>query len=672
VRRRRKAGLALAVLLSALTPPTAAAFYDNGFDAVPGAFLVSADYNRLEEGDDATSFAAISADGRYVVFQTRARNFFADEDADPAGRYRAGGVFRFDLGTRALQKVADGNLFEEGTNAFLRRGAANPSVSGDGRYVAFSTAQQLVPADGNENVDAYVRDMNLPLPPGGACSGGGQCAYRLVSARDGSEAPASYGPPTVSLPGSNPGAEVARGGAISADGNRVVFRTDAPTDLPAEATTDVPAGQLFVRDLATQRTTLVTASRDPETGQMTQQPAGGALGGAISADGTTVAWTGDNASAQTRFLRGEPTSASEDYYLWRRIAAGPGAPTRRITGIADPDDPTCAAMEAANPGMTTSFNQTSTGPCYGPLTDQESLPASIASQLPVLSGDGNTVAFLTGSGPRPDVTTGSGLDLYLTSMKPGLSRKAATTELTRDGTSTSPALAASIEGLAMTADGRHLALATVRTTFTLPVLQLVGEPRSIADVRDLYAIDLEEHTVERVTHSVEDGDANGDVDPHMTLSSDAGLIAFSSFAANMFVGDANDRPDAFVVTRESEPPAQGPPPSARRGGAASIEEFGRRRLSVRARSAANGTVVLTVSVPGAGRLTATVRKKGRKLAQDGSRPRRKGKARLVLRLHGKARAQVAGGTELHARAKVGFAGGGKRLHGSVAVIFARH
>ena len=126
---------------------------------------------------------------------------------------------------------------------------------------------------------------------------------------------------------------------------------------------------------------------------MTDQPAGGALGAGISADGTTVAWTGSNAPAQVRLLGGENDDPALAYYLWRRVADGPAAPTRRITGLSDPDDPGCP---------TDSFNlfdQTTKGPCFGPLTDQESLRAGITNQVPSLSADGDTVAFLTGAGP---------------------------------------------------------------------------------------------------------------------------------------------------------------------------------------------------------------------------------------------------------------------------------
>ena len=91
---RRPLTVATIALATLAAPAACDASYGNG------AQIVSADFDRLEQGDDATTFAAISADGRHVAIQTRARNFFADADPDPPGRYRAGGVFRFDLATR--------------------------------------------------------------------------------------------------------------------------------------------------------------------------------------------------------------------------------------------------------------------------------------------------------------------------------------------------------------------------------------------------------------------------------------------------------------------------------------------------------------------------------------------------------------------------------------------
>ena len=667
------AALALAVLAA---PGRCAAFYDNGLDGMPGAFLASADYGRLEQADDTTTFATISADGRYVALQTRARNFFADDDPDPPGQYRAGGIFRFDLQTRALQKVADGDVFNEADNSFVRHGASNPSIDADGRYIAFSTDQQLVPADTNDNIDVYVRDMDIALPVGGACTGSTPppCPFQLVSARDGGEEPAHYAPPETPIPGSNFGSEVSRGVAISADGQKVVFRTAAASDLPSSAATNVPVGQLFVRDLAAKTTTLVTATRDSGTGLMTGAPAGGAHGAAISADGSTVAWTGEHGEDQTRILHGEVSEPFFDYYLWRRAPFDAASPTRRITGIADPDDPECQRLEAENPAMTTSFDQTSTGPCYGPLTDQESLRTNIANQLPALSSDGYTVAFLTGAGPRPNISTGAGLDLYLTSMRPGLSRKQATTDLTSDGISHDPAQAAAIEGVSFASGGRYLAISTIRTTFTLPVLQLVGAPRAVANVRDLYVIDLQEHTLERATHSSEGGDTNGDVQPAVSVSADGGRAAFTSFAGNLFFGDANQRADAFVVTREPEPT----PTAAAEGGGggeSSVETFGHRHISARLLSMRGDTAVLSVTVPAAGRVDAIAYAAGRdkpsRLAEGKATAHARGAVRVTLRLANPQRARLRGGGKIRAQAKILYAptAAGQKLRTTLKLAF---
>ncbi len=661
MRRRRwarSAPLLVAALLF-LFPAGAAAFYGDG------AQIVSADFVRQEEGDDGTDFSAISADGRYVAIQTTARNFFGDDDPDPAGMYRAGGIFRFDLTTKALEKVADGSLFDEATNAFKRRGAASPSISADGRYVAFATAQPLVAADTNDNIDVYVRDMDVPIGEPGA--------FDLVSARDGGDEPAQYGGPGT-FPGNNPGADVTRGLAISADGMRVAFVTTAPSDLPASADADVPAGQVFVRDRATNTTTLVSVARDPLTGAMTDQPAGGALGAGISADGTTVAWTGSNAPAQVRLLGGENDDPALAYYLWRRVADGPAALTRRITGLSDPDDPGCPS-DSFN-----LFDQTTKGPCFGPLTDQESLRAGITNQVPSLSADGDTVAFLTGAGPRPLSATGPGLDLFVTDMSPGVSRKSGTVELTRD-TPGDPTTSPPINGIAMSPDGRYVALVSARTKFTLPALQFQGSPRTVPGTRELYVADLQQKTIERVTHSTSGGDIDGDVLNGVTISGNGDRVAFASFAGNLFYGDANGRSDAFVATRQPEPGGGPTGEGGGGGGPGGTVEFdsGGPQIGVRAASKRGGVVVLAVSVPAAGGVRAVAKgqagdpRKLRTLATADARARGSSRSTVTLKLKpvdrylGELRREGA----ISARAAVTYVAsqGGRRAGATVHIAF---
>lgn len=653
----------LIALLSA--PGPAPAFYGNGASGGQGAEIVSADFDRLEQGDDATVFAAISADGRYVAIQTRARNFFADDDPDPAGRYRAGGIFRFDLQTRSLEKVADGDLFEEETNEFLRRGASNPSISADGRFVAFATAEPLALVDTNDHVDVYVRDMTVPTD--------GPGSFDLVSARDGGDLAAGYGQPAFPFPGSEPGADVSRGVAISSDGQRVAFRTDTPSDLPARDAVDTPAGQVFVRDREANTTRLVTAVRNAETGEMLDEPAGGAVGAALSADGTTVAWTGGNAAAQTRFLNGENPEPSFLYYLWRRIVDGPGAPTRRITGVADPDDPACP------PGASGNFDQISTGPCYGPLTDQEANRSGIGAQIPALSGDGFRVAFVTGAGPRPIASTGTGLDLYVTDMSPGLSRKETTIELTRDPGSFDTATSSPLSSTAMSSSGRYVAITTARTKFTLPALQLLGEARTVPGVRELYVVDLQNRTLERVTRSYAGGDIDADVQNGTTLSADGSRLAFTSFGGNLFFGDANQRADAFVATRRSDPPPTAPEKGPADGGLSTIAvDREGPRIGVRARSQSGGRILLTVSVPAAGGVKAVTKarmgeqRELRALSTDTARAKGTGRSevRMVLTPVTRYLAELRERASIPGRVFVSYVAsqGGRRANTSLRVV----
>jgi WD40-like Beta Propeller Repeat len=633
------------------------AFYGNG------AQIVSAHFGRLEQADDASQSAAISADGRYVAFQTRARNFFADGDPDPPGQYRRGGIFRFDLQTQAIELVAAGDLLEEDTDSLVLRGAQNPSISGDGRFVAFSTAQQLVPADTNAHIDVYVRDMSL--------AAAAPNAFDLVSARDGGDVAASYLDPATQV---KPGAEVSRGAAISTDGQSVVFGTMVASDLPAAAGLSTPAFQVFHRDRVDDRTTLVTRA------MASGDPAGGALGEAgISGDGTTVVWTGQNARLQTRFLPGEPGDNGFNHYLWRRVADGPDSDTRRITGVADVDDPACP------PGGVVSSDPTAVGPCFGPLTNPEHVGASISSQLPAISSDGRRIAFVTGSGPRPNNTTGVGLDVYVTDMAPGVSRKASTVELTRDIPEDLSA-SGGVDSIALSPEGRFLAITTTRTRFVLPTLRFTRSPRPFPTARELYVIDLADRTIERATFGIDGSDINGPISPDPSISRDGARVAFVAAASNLFVGDANERADVFAVTRQPEPQPGPPPGGAGTGGGVDSgeEQLGGdvdRVLSVRVRSLGRGIIELRVRVPAAGTVTASARARLaaqrrrraalRTLARATRFSPRAGRVTLRLRLVRRYRSVLRRRGKLVARAHVTFAPsrGGPRRSARPRVTF---
>lgn len=617
--------LAALAVLASVAPAASAAYF------APGAQIVSASFERREQADDQTLAAVISADGAFVVFQTRARNLYPDGDPDPTGEYRVGGLFRTNLATGAVELVANGDRRRESDDELLFRGAQNPSVSDSGRFVAFATGEPLVPADTNGNIDVYVRDMAVPA--------GAPGAFELVSARNGGDTPAGYAPPdpAFDFPGRNPGADTSRGTSISGDGRLVTFRTaqNVTSDLPDAGGLDTPELQLFVRDRVAKTTTLITRDRT------TAEPVGGALGPfGLSGDGSTVIWTGRNAAQQTAFQLGESTNPATEHYLWRRIADGPGAVTRRVTAQSDPDDPACP------PGEMFIDSPSRTGPCYGPLAPGTAGGGTL-QQLPAISRDGRTLAFLHDANPRGSAAGGAGLDLFTTSMAPGQTRKSGTVELTREGIGLA-AISAPVDGVAMSQDGRYAVVATTRTAFVLPVLRQLTPPRTDATTRELYLVDLQERTIERILRSYTGGDTNGSAFSAISVDADARRIVFVSGASNLFFGDANGQPDAFMVRREDAPPPEPPeppdpepvlelPPLPDDEGEDATRAAARRLTVFTQRGRRFGEIRLVVSAPARGTLSATAR--GRLPGADG-RPRGAARTLTTRRVTVKRRSRV--------------------------------
>ncbi len=231
----------------------------------------------------------------------------------------------------------------------------------------------------------------------------------------------------------------------------------------------------------------------------------------------------------------------------------------------------------------------------------------------------------------------------------------------------------------MSASGRYLALTTGRTKFSLPALQLLGPPRAVPGPQEMYVVDLHGRTLERATRSVLGGDVDGGAQDGVTISADGSQVAFSSFAGNLFFGDANQRPDAFVATRLPEPPADGATAGGAQDGVSSLTvSRSGPRVIVRAKTKAGGVAILTITVPAAGRVEAVAvartgkPAKPRAIARRRTHARGKGTFNVVMRVRGRFRAALRDGHELHARVKVAFspAAGGRRLHGSTAVTFA--
>lgn len=114
---------------------------------------VSVSSNGVGGNSDSQS-PSISEDGRFVAFESLARNLVAGDDSWGQN------VFIHDRQTSATTRVSVSSNGAEGNG-----GSQDPSISGDGRFVAFySWANNLVAGDNNNAADIFVAELNWERP----------------------------------------------------------------------------------------------------------------------------------------------------------------------------------------------------------------------------------------------------------------------------------------------------------------------------------------------------------------------------------------------------------------------------------------------------------------------------------------------------------------------------
>ena len=293
-----------------------------------------------EQGDRDSYAAGISANGRYVLFNSQARNlvagdtndrndvFLADRQtgavqrvsvrsgggqakpgSDPFGGSYAGGlssnaryvVFRSDspnLVPRDTNRASDIFVFDRTRNVTTRvsvgpRGrqangpSGDPAISANGRYVAFSSfASNLVRGDSNKQTDVFVRDLRTH-----------RTIRVSVTSRGGQAARCSQGCESTEP-------------ALSATGRYVAFQSSA-TNLVRGDTNRL--GDVFVHDLRTGKTERVSVSSSGRQagGDRTNT---GSNAPAISADGRFVAFH----SLATNLVAGDTNRTADAFVRDRR------------------------------------------------------------------------------------------------------------------------------------------------------------------------------------------------------------------------------------------------------------------------------------------------------------------------------------------------------------------
>lgn len=282
---RSGAAVLCVVLLGALVPGPA-----SGGQAPPGAARASAGPFRMvsvddrgRPADDHVHGGAVSRDGRLVAFTSRAENL----DRRTRGGYPQ--VFVRDARTGRVRAVGADR------RGRLARSAEGVDLSPNGRFVAFSSPDDLVGPDvdgvGDEHADVFVRDLRTGRVRRASTAAGGGMA-------DGAS--------------TNP---------VVADNGDVVFTSEA-TDLVAGDANAVH--DYFLFDWSTQRVRRLATAEIARASVR------------ISGDGAVVA------VVTTEVLAGRDSGTLPDLYVLRRRGASGGTwsmPLAQPTGL--PTDTGC-------------------------------------------------------------------------------------------------------------------------------------------------------------------------------------------------------------------------------------------------------------------------------------------------------------------------------------------
>jgi Tol biopolymer transport system component len=237
-------------------------------DRTTGATVRASTKPNGVQGTDDSGHPSLSSDGRYLAFESDSPGLVAGDTNEWTD------VFLRDRVAGTLKRV---DLTNAGAEADI--GGDSPTISGDGRYVAFASYEPMTADDGNAVEDVFVRDTvanttTLVSKP----AGGG-------SSNSNSTSP-----------------------VISADGKSVAFLSTA-TNMDG-TTDDNGVNDVFVRSLQGNTTTRV--SRNAGGGLAH----GAATGPTISGDGRYVAYESTAADA----VSGD-TNGAVDSFVFDRNAS---------------------------------------------------------------------------------------------------------------------------------------------------------------------------------------------------------------------------------------------------------------------------------------------------------------------------------------------------------------
>jgi Tol biopolymer transport system component len=388
------------------------------------------------EGNDRSEIPSISSDGRYVAFTSGADNLVAGD------MNNTWDVFVRDTQTGTTTRVSVDNSGTEGNDD-----SDIPSISSDGRYVAFrSYAYNLVAGDTNNASDVFVHDRQTGT------------TTRVSVDSSGTEGNGDSGSPS-----------------ISSDGRYVAFYSLA-NNLVAGDTNSYY--DVFVHDMQTGTTTRVSVDSSGTEGKN-----GESFHPSISSDGRYVAFV----SRADNLVAGD-TNNTADIFV----------------------------------------HDTQTG-----TTTRVSVDSSVAegngdSGDPSISSDGRYVAFTSRADNLVAGDTNYTWDVFVHDMQTGTTTRISVNSSGTQGNDISI-------NSSLSSDGRYVAFYSFADNL------VAGDTNQYYDV---FVHDTQTGTTTRV--SVDSSGTEGNNNSWIpVISSDGSYVAFDSFANNLVAGDTNNTQDVF-------------------------------------------------------------------------------------------------------------------------------